>query len=262
MPLSTLYRPETPYAQLNLSFDEHRFHNRRYPPLYLLPTLTHVENGEERSKLENLLKSDNGLNLLAAHFQMTQEHLDDPEWQLTQSKNGWNLYTNRHNLPRIYAAPTVREVANEDEALQIVGDPSFSGWEEAIIFNPTVAEQKALERLSMNPFDTDSEVVFSGQYLSYENNRLVAEIVTDRPSMVVFSEMYDKGWQAAVNGETVPLWLVNYTFRGVLVEEGVSTITMEYRSHPYNLGLGVSVLTLFFILAIVANSYIRTSKHE
>jgi hypothetical protein len=261
-PLFMLYRLESPYVQFNLLVDEHRFHDHRQPPLYLLPTLTHVENGEESGKLEKLLQEPNGINLLAANFKMTEDNLNDEEWQLTQTQNNWNLYTNRHNLPRIYAAPIVRQVANEGEVLQIVGDLSFAAWQEAIVVRPTASGHAAqLDQLATRASNGESPV-FSGRYLSYQNNRLIAEVVADQPMMIVFSEMYDEGWQAAVNGETVPLWLVNYAFRGVMVEEGVSIITMEYRSRPYSLGLGISLLTILIMVAIIGNSYVRCSRHE
>ena len=248
-PLTSLYIPESGYTQLDYSAEAHRFNGYREPPLYLIPTLAHIKNGEESTRLDNLLKTDNGLNLLAANFTITQEAFVD-EGQLLQTRNGWNLFSHRQNFSRIYAAPTARQVDDDAAALQIVGDLAFSGWQEAIVRrpeDPTLAAQ--LDQLSAKS-DSSEQAAFSGHYLKYRNNQLVAEVTTNQPMMVVFSEMYDAGWQAAVNGQPATLWLVNYAFRGVLVDAGTSTITMQYRPQTYRLGVIISGLTGLFMLCM------------
>lgn len=247
-PLTSLYIPGSRYTRLDYSAEAHRFDGYRQPPLYLIPTLTHVQNGEESSKLDNLLQTDNGLNLLAANFTITQDVLEDE--QLVQTQDGWNLFSHHQNLPRIYAAPTVYQVDDATVALQIVGDLAFSGWQEAIVIRPEDPKQAAqLDQLSAKS-DSSQQISFSGRYLKYQNNELVAEVTTNQPMMVVFSEMYDVGWQAVVNGRPTTLWLVNYAFRGVMVDAGISTIAMQYRPQPYRLGAIVSGLTSLFILCV------------
>ncbi len=250
MPLTSLYIPESRYSQFAFELEKHRFDGYRQPPLYLIPTLTHVENGEESSKLSALLETANGTNLLAANFKISQDVLNE-DWQLEQRQNGWNLFTNYHNLPRIYAAPAVHQVADDAEALKIVGDLSFSGWQEAIVVRPTDQEKVTLlNRFHSQLLNPDSQT-FSGRYLSYRNNQLEAEVITDRPMMIIFSEMYDDDWRVLVNGQPDFLWRVNYTFRGVLVDAGTHIISMEYHSSPYRLGAAISLITLLSIVGMM-----------
>ncbi len=247
-PLTSLYIPGSRYTRLDYSAEVHRFDGYRQPPLYLVPTLTHVQNGEESVKLDNLLKTDNGLNLLAANFTITQDVLEDE--QLVQTQDGWNLFSHRQNLPRIYAASTVHQVDDAAAALQIVGDLTFSGWQEAIVIRPEDSTQAAqLDQLAAKS-NGSQQVSFSGRYLKYQNNELVAEVTTNQPVMIVFSEMYDAGWQAVVNGRPTTLWLVNYAFRGVIVDVGNSTIALQYRPSSYRLGVIISGLTSLFILCV------------
>ena len=98
--------------------------------------------------------------------------------------------------------------------------------------------------------DDDEPAVFTGRYLEYGNNHLVAEVTTDRPVMVVFSEMYDADWQAQVNGRATTIWQVNYAFRGVVVESGRSMITMQYRPRAYRLGAIISGTAGLLILCV------------
>ncbi|MCB8924761.1 MAG: YfhO family protein [Ardenticatenaceae bacterium] len=254
MPLTTLYLPGSRYSQLDYSVAAHRFDGYRQPPLYLVASLTQLHNGEESSKLDNLLQSDNGLNLLAANFIITEG--DFADGQLVQTKNGWNLFSHWQNLPRIYAAPTVQLVSDEAAALQLVGDAAFSGWQEAIVVQTEDQEQAAQLELLLAKPENGEPADFSGRYLTYGNNRLVAEVTTSQPMMVVFSEMYDADWQAEVNGRSANLWLVNYAFRGVIVEPGTSTIVMQYRPQAYRLGAVISGGTGLLLLAAALYQFV------
>ncbi|MCA9899624.1 MAG: YfhO family protein [Anaerolineales bacterium] len=244
-PLTNLYNPESPYAQMEYAAAKYRFQGYRQPPLYLIPTLNHVQNGEESSQFVNLLQTDNGLNLLAANFVIIQDELTDGE--LMQTRNGWNLYSLWQNLPRIYAAPSVRFVLDKTAALQIVGNAAFSGWQEAVVVGDG---RQVAELAPLAAADDDEPAVFTGRYLEYGNNHLVAEVTTDRPVMVVFSEMYDADWQAQVNGRATTIWQVNYAFRGVVVESGRSMITMQYRPRAYRLGAIISGTAGLLILCV------------
>ncbi|MCK5662314.1 MAG: hypothetical protein KAI17_02460, partial [Thiotrichaceae bacterium] len=137
MPLAWLNSPESPFIGFDFQADTYRFDGGREPPLHLIPTLVHVYNGEENRKFTELLGIlnsmrngasegvPNGLNLLAANFRITDKIIDDDQWLLLQQQNEKQVYTYRDNLPRIYAAPVVRQVTDEGEALQIVGDLQF-----------------------------------------------------------------------------------------------------------------------------------------
>ena len=54
-PVNLLRDPENPLAQLKLDPSQARLDGYREPPNYLVPTLTHIKNGEEHSALLKLL---------------------------------------------------------------------------------------------------------------------------------------------------------------------------------------------------------------
>jgi uncharacterized membrane protein YfhO len=58
------------------------------------------------------------------------------------------------------------------------------------------------------------------------------------------------GWQAVVNGRSAPIFRTNYTFRGVIVEEGTHVIEMAFKPQSFRVGLTITLITTTFILLI------------
>lgn len=70
----------------------------------------------------------------------------------------------------------------------------------------------------------------AGRFTTYEPNRIVAEIETPGPGLVVVSEAYFPRWRATVDGEEVDVQPANVLFRGIPVTSaGRHTIEMTLR---------------------------------
>ena len=77
---------------------------------------------------------------------------------------------------------------------------------------------------------------------SYTPNRIVLEASLERPALVVASEVFYPGWEAAVDGRPAPLLEADYILRAVPVGQGRHTVEMRFRPASFRLGLAVSVL--------------------
>lgn len=241
-PVSELHDPGHPLARLAPPASEVRLDGHRTPPVYLVPTLDHVSNGEERIALESLLAlpDDKGLLLLAAGYEATLEPLGDPLMELIAADGGAYLYRRAGTVPRLYAAPSLRVVKSDEAALNLVARPSFRPDQQAVVTVPGGAVPTGLASLqeqATEPLD------FEGTITQYENNSVRAQVSVDRPALIVFTEMYDPGWAATVDSSPTPLWLANYAFRGVLVDAGTHTIEMRFTSAPFRLGLAITIAT-------------------
>ncbi len=84
----------------------------------------------------------------------------------------------------------------------------------------------------------------------YEPNRIVVE--TDAPSdaLLVLSEIFYPGWEAAVDGGARPVVLTNYLLRAVHVPAGRHRVEMRYRAPAARNGAIISALSLAAILAL------------
>ncbi len=69
--------------------------------------------------------------------------------------------------------------------------------------------------------------------------------------MVVLSDTYFPGWYANVDGKPAPIYQVNGAMRGVLVPQGMHTLSMVYRPRSVYLGAALTLLGLLGAVAIV-----------
>lgn len=70
-----------------------------------------------------------------------------------------------------------------------------------------------------------------------------------RPALLVLSQMDYPGWQARVDGKSVPVLRANYAFQAIAVPSGRSTVDLRFR--PRSLQLG-AILSAFGLLVVVA----------
>jgi hypothetical protein len=80
--------------------------------------------------------------------------------------------------------------------------------------------------------------------------RAIARLET--PGLVVFSEVYAKGWNAYVDGERVEVLRTNHTLRGVTVPAGDHTIELKYEPKELEIGLWISGVTGSAMLTVFA----------
>lgn len=81
-------------------------------------------------------------------------------------------------------------------------------------------------------------------------NRLVIEVQSVRPALLVLSEAYDRGWRAvwraagATRSASLTVWRANGVMRGVRIPAGKGRIEWTFEPTSFRLGVGVSVLGL------------------
>jgi hypothetical protein len=82
-------------------------------------------------------------------------------------------------------------------------------------------------------------------------DRLGLTVTTARPGFLVVVDGYDKGWEAALDGQPVPVLRANVAFRGVAVPAGTHDVRLRYRPPRLGLGLTVSALSLAALLGLL-----------
>ena len=90
----------------------------------------------------------------------------------------------------------------------------------------------------------------SGQTVTISNhspNRISLVSESDRPSVLVLSEVYYPGWQAIVDGQPNPILRANWTFRAVPLEAGRHEIDLSFR--PTSLLAGAAISGIAWMLA-------------
>jgi hypothetical protein len=144
-------------------------------------------------------------------------------------------------LPRAYVVGTAR-VADGDEALRRIADPSFDPREEVLLAGTDLPAR--------------SEATFKGscRLVSLKPDRIVVEAETDRAGYLVLLDAYDPGWRATINGVPARIVRANLAFRAVPLGIGPQRIEMVYRPRSVVAGLSISLAALVVGLALCAGS--------
>jgi hypothetical protein len=79
--------------------------------------------------------------------------------------------------------------------------------------------------------------------------RIVVSVRMETPGMVVLADLWDKGWQAYLDGHRVPILRANHAIRGVIVPAGSGTLEFRYAPASFAWGLRLAGLAAVALLA-------------
>ena len=149
------------------------------------------------------------------------------------------VYENPTAFPRAWIVHDVR-ANNDGEGLRALADRSADGRRTAFVdgpIPPLVVPTGAVEE--------PVTVMDSGA------DELTFQARASAAGLVVFSETYEEGWRAYVDGERVPILRTNHALRGVAVSAGTHTIEMRYEPTSLTVGLWTSGITSMAVLGML-----------
>jgi Bacterial membrane protein YfhO len=147
------------------------------------------------------------------------------------------VLANDNALPRAWIVHDARKV-ERDEVLDLLTSGSVDPRRTALL----ETDSPALD----SPLDPSTDSV---EFVRYEPDKVSVHVRTESPGIVVFSEVYDEGWHAYVDGKRVPIFVADYALRAVPVEVGEHR--MELRYEPLSLRLGVAISAVFGLIVLV-----------
>ena len=83
--------------------------------------------------------------------------------------------------------------------------------------------------------------------------RLLVSVRMESPGLVVLADLWDKGWEARLNGQRVPILRTNHAVRGVVVPAGSGLLEFRYSPAGFAWGLrlaGLAAVTLLLWVVI------------
>ena len=80
--------------------------------------------------------------------------------------------------------------------------------------------------------------------------RVVAEITTANPGLLVLTDLHYPGWIAEEEGRRLPLLRADGLFRAVALSAGTHRVVFRYRPLSFYVGAGISVLTVLTLLVL------------
>lgn len=152
------------------------------------------------------------------------------EIKITRFRIPVYIYENPDVLPRFYFAKkaTVINYGDEEKTLQNILKPDINFNAEAFIECPPPLNDCALRN---NGQILSSKGGGSGKIINseYKNGFLRLNTESQTGGWLIFSESYDKNWQAKINGELTPIYRANYIYQAVKFLPGQNVIEFKYQ---------------------------------
>ncbi len=151
--------------------------------------------------------------------------------ELLYGAEGIYVYRLNTAAPRAYVATAVKR-ADLEQAMEEDEVPEFDRSREALI--DPVDLPRLVGRIPLLEDDEDREAsdglapVARAEIVSYGRNRVVLNVQTDRPGVVVLHDLFYPGWTARVNDVPAPVLKANMLFRGVEVPAGRHEVVFAF----------------------------------
>ncbi|MGG6230567.1 YfhO family protein [Tenacibaculum sp. SDUM215027] len=166
--------------------------------------------------------------------------IDDEQFKENPEANGNTWFVN-----------SLKEVNSANE--EIIALDSLKTKTEAVINSKEF-------KVGVDAFEKDSTATIS--LVKKDLTELVYESNTSSNQFAVFSEIYYKdGWNAYIDGKSVPYYRVNYVLRGLNVPVGKHTITFKYEPTVIKTGSLLSMLC-YALLLIISIGWLMIKKRR
>jgi hypothetical protein len=162
------------------------------------------------------------------------------------------IYENLDVLPRAFVVPKAEVVADDEEALRALQDPSFDPLSRVVLSGSGLLLDRSRAAHVDGTLGATAVTARSANALvtTYRPERVVIEAELNRPGYLVLTDAHYPGWQAAVDGERAPIYRADLLFRAVALEPGEHRVIFTFRPTLQRLGVAVSILGLV-VFAVV-----------
>lgn len=236
----------TDFATYYKFYDPNYYHPlyiKRYGELISYANTGNFEKGLLRSDVEItkdiaidsklLYQRERLFNLLGVGsiiYKKNEAPKQTPTWQ---DKN-WIVMKNLSMLPRAYIVPYMIVKNNSTAILQTLFDSSFN------IHNTVILEK------NIPGFVPSQNLISNASIVSYSPNQVILKTTTSNKGLLVLTDNYYPGWQATIDGKQVPIFRANYSFRAIVLPNGLHKVLFTYQ--PFSLTLGIIISAVSFLL--------------
>jgi hypothetical protein len=184
------------------------------------------------------------LDMMNVKYVLSDNSTDIPGYSLVRGGAGTSkLYENSNWLPRAFLVKNFKVVVEEQEFARAFIESDINFRETVLLESQpfrflTLKEQPAIPALSP-----------AVRIVKYENNRMVLTVDTPEAALLFMSEAFYPGWKAYVDGKDEEILRANYVFRAIPVGPGSHRIEVVFEPLSFKIGLAVSLLTIFLLIA-------------
>ena len=160
-----------------------------------------------------------------------------------------DVYLNTAALPRVLLVHRAVVVPDAGAAHTRIHAPDFDPATMVVLL------EGQGQPLGVDPGDGERRLVIA----DFGANHLEVTVTTSVEGYLVVSDIFYPGWVATVDSKPRPVLQANYCFRAVYVEPGEHRVRFEFRPRSWTMGLAISAVTVFALLAWAVVAVIRRS---
>ena len=165
-----------------------------------------------------------------------------------------SIYENPQAFPRTFLMECYRTVSDSAGAMQMLNRPDFDPRSEIVIEDP-----KGQLRLP-DAAECDEPAHHPATLRVYEPNRVVIDVETDRPALLILTDTYYPGWRAEVDGQDAPIYRADGLFRAIAIGPGSHAVVLTYLPWSFLIGLVMTTSTAFLLICYCIN--LRRSRRR
>ncbi|NUM81253.1 YfhO family protein [bacterium] len=154
-----------------------------------------------------------------------------------QSKN--LVYEYAGFLPRAFFVNQAILTSNKQQIFDYLNSPGFDPAVSAIVEKKVAAEIQSPDSTRID-------------FAEYRTDYISMNIYTDKPSLMVLSEIYyPHGWKAFIDGRETEIYKTNYVLRSVTLPAGEHKIEFKFEPQEFSLGIWVSALSFYSVTGLM-----------
>ncbi len=141
-------------------------------------------------------------------------------WQRVTSSSGINIDERTDIQPRGFVVRDIITASTARDALDKVRTPEVDFTRTAIV------ETTSSIDCSLGGQPSTPESI---QIAEYTPQKVTLSASAETSGWLVFNDLYYPGWQATIDGQSVPVYPTDYALRGLCLPAGTHTITFEFK---------------------------------
>ncbi|GAG49768.1 unnamed protein product, partial [marine sediment metagenome] len=143
------------------------------------------------------------------------------------------VYRNPHAFPRAFVVERARVARTRSAALALLRNPKIDLRRVVVLEQPPPAALPGTQdRATTHP--STAEIV------DYQPGTAHIAVATSAGGYLVFSETYEPGWHATIDGKPAPVLRGNYSLIAVQLPAGTHSVTLRYRPQWLTVGGPIS----------------------
>jgi uncharacterized membrane protein YfhO len=181
------------------------------------------------------------IDFLNVRYVISPHDLSPNKFKMLFENRYFAIYENLHALPRAFMVYDCEVVASRKTMLNNMLNNSVDLSKKALLDEP----------LQSPVTDTPgSPAGYSVGQIKYAADEVVLQVTSDKPGILVMSDLYTPDWRVRVDDREVKLYRANYAYRAVAVPQGKHTVTFCYSPLSYKIGAAMSVFGMVLLLTI------------